>query len=282
MKLRQNGGPRYALRLLIGSAAFLLAGCASHSDPAPGVREISCADSHEVNTRVGRLTNNVWNKQAIGDAPYRQCIHTRGAAPAEEWGWSWSWPATSRTILAFPQTIFGWKPWNGGESTTNRLPIAIDAIRSLRLTYEVQTKAEGRYILSTALWITRTGATASAPNPADISADINIWMHNSGFDPSGTHVDDVTIDGKKFELWSAADMGDASGANANRWNHLTYRAAGQHMSASLDIKKFIDDAVSRNLVVPKHFVSSIELGNEVMSGSGETWIKELTLDVAPL
>jgi hypothetical protein len=262
-----------------GWMLLIAASCASIAQENPLGFELSCADSYELDTRVGRLTNNVWNKQAIGDAPYRQCLKARGRGSGREWGWSWSWPVESRTVLAFPQVTFGWKPWNGGMPTDDRLPIAIATIKSLNLTYEIETRAEGKYILSIALWLTRTGRTASAANPSDISADINIWMVGDAFDPAGAHVGDIAVDDLEFEVWYAADMGDASGANANRWNHVVYRAVSPQLSESLDIDEFVADAVSRGYVSREHYVSSIEIGNEVMSGSGATWINDLSLKV---
>jgi hypothetical protein len=263
-----------------GSVTLLLnASIALNANASPLPIELSCADSYELDTRIGRLVNNVWNKQAIGDAAYRQCLKARGRGSGREWGWSWSWPLEGRTVLAFPQVMFGWKPWNGGMPTDDRLPIAIATIKSLNLRYEIETNADGKYILSAALWLTRTGRTASAPNPADISADINIWMVGDAFAPAGAHVDDIAVDGLEFEVWYAADMSDASGANANRWNHVVYRAVSPQRSESLDIDEFVADAVSRGYVSREHYVSSIEIGNEVMSGSGETWVNDLSLEV---
>jgi hypothetical protein len=82
-----------------------------------------------------------------------------------------------------------------------------------------------------------------------------------------------------FEIWYAANWRDASNANSNRWTYVAYRATKPRLSATLDIKKILDDAVARGLVSPDHFVSNIELGNEVMSGTGQTWIKSLAVDV---
>lgn len=268
------GVRRFGILTLLLNASFALN---ANANPLP--LELSCADSYELDTRIGRLINNVWNKQAIGAAAYRQCLKARGRGSGREWGWSWSWPLESRTVLAFPQVMFGWKPWNGGMPTDDRLPIAIATIKSLNLSYDVQTNADGKYILSTALWLTRTGRTASAPNPADISADINIWMVGDAFEPAGEHVDDIAVDGLEFEVWYAAEMSDASGANANRWNHVVYRAVSPQLSESLDIDEFVADAVSRGYISREHYVSSIEIGNEVMSGSGETWISDLSLEV---
>lgn len=256
------------------------AGTAASADTPPvPAREASCADGYETDTDVGRLTNNMWNKQAAGGASYRQCIRYRGDPPEREYGWTWSWPEEGQTLLAFPQTVFGWKPWNGGTSTTPELPIRIDRIRDLRLAYEMETAATGKHNLATALWLTRTGRTGAEPDPADISADINIWTDGFDFEPSGDRIGEATIDGIAFEVWHDEDMGDASAANSNRWTHVVYRSTARHTSLALDVRKILQDAIGRELVSPSHYVSSVEVGNEVMTGDGETWIKALSLEV---
>lgn len=268
-----------ACSLAICALTAAAATAASSGTPPASAHDLSCADAYEVDTSVGRLTNNVWNKQAAGGAPYRQCLRYRGEPPAREYGWSWSWPAEGDVLLAFPQTVFGWKPWNGGTSTTPKLPIRIDRIHALRLTYTVETVATGKHNLSMALWLTRSGQTGAEPNPADISADINIWTGGFDFDPSGERIGQATIGGVTFEVWHARDMGDASAASSYRWTHIVYRSTTPHTSISLDVKAFLEDALARELISPSHYVSSIELGNEVMTGTGETWIKHLSLEI---
>jgi hypothetical protein len=246
---------------------------------AQNPRDLGCADSYELETSLGRFTNNVWNKQAAGQAPYRQCIRSRKAAAGQEFGWSWEWPARGTAFVSFPAVVMGWKPWNGGTSTRPELPVRADEIRVMRLSYTIQTSARGRHNLAAAIWLTRTGKTQRDANPTDISADINIWTDGFEMNPTGKQLGNVTIGGTAFEVWNSQNMGDASGANAARWNHVVYRSTSRQVSASLDIKGIIDDAVARGLVSPQHYVSSIELGNEIMSGRGETWIRALALEI---
>jgi hypothetical protein len=263
------------IRLLYLLCVATAVGAAAAQSP----RDVGCADSFELETSIGRFTNNMWNKQAVGKAPYRQCIRSRKTMAAQEFGWSWEWPADGATFVSFPAVVMGWKPWNGGTSTHPQLPIRADQIRVMRLSYTMETSANGKHNLATALWLTRTGETHQDANPADISADINVWIDGLEMSPAGKQLATVTIGGIAFEVWNSQNMGDASGANTARWNHMVYRSTSRQLSASLDIKGIIDDAVARELVSSHHYVSSIELGNEVMSGRGETWIKALSLEI---
>lgn len=49
---------------------------------------LTCKDHGEVASNVGQLTNNVWNKHALGGAPYRQCIVARETEAGKEYGWN--------------------------------------------------------------------------------------------------------------------------------------------------------------------------------------------------
>ncbi len=265
----------------------LIAACNGAAEPgqmksAPiseNAAALICGDNAQVDSDIGRLTNNVWNKQAIGDAPYKQCIVARESANGKEYGWAWSWPMDSNTVVAYPETVIGWKPWAGGVSTDKRLPIRIDAIETLRLSYDIETDSNATHNLATSIWLTRSGKTGLFPRPDDISTELMIWTDDTGFSPGGEYVGDVTIDDLGFEIWWGKDWGDNSGTVSNRWSYIAYRAKTRTRSTTLDIKKILQDAVNRGMISAEHYVPSIEVGNEVINGTGETWIRSLTLEV---
>ena len=265
---------------IIGIVALAThAACGAAAErPARETRIVSCEDGHVSDTPNGRLVNNMWNKQAAVGA-YEQCLLMRGEPAAPLFGWSWEWPIESETLLAYPQALFGWKPWNGGVTTNSALPIQISSIETLELSYRVHTTAQGKYNFAATMWITRSGRTSDQPNPADISADVNVWMNNRGVPLSGEQVATARIANIDVQVWHAADIGDASGANSNRWQHVVYLAQAVPASGTLDLAAFVRDAVDRGILSPAHYVSSVELGNEIVSGSGETWIEALTLKV---
>lgn len=262
----------YAVALAITSAS------AAAEQSAREARVLSCDDGYQTDTPNGRFVNNMWNKQAAVGA-YEQCLLTRGDPAAPQFGWSWAWPSDGEALLAYPQALFGWKPWNGGVTTDSALPIRIEGIETLALHYGVDTTAQGKYNFAVTLWVTRSGRTSDQPDPTDISADINVWMNGRGVSPSWRQIGATEIAGIGVQVWHAADMGDASGANSNRWQHVVYVAEGVPMNGTLDLAAFVRDAADRGLLESTHYVSSVELGNEIVSGSGETWIEALTLEV---
>jgi hypothetical protein len=240
--------------------------------------ELGCDQAFAQELPSFRIANNAWNKERAGTYAVRQCIRIRDGAHGPEYGWAWDWPAESDTLLSFPQVIFGWKPWDGGASSHPELPIQIATIDKLRLSYAVETRATGKHSLATTLWLTRSGVTGTEPNPKDISTDLMIWTDGFAFDPFGTQVGHTSIDGLDFEVWLARDLGDDS-ADGPRWNYVAYRSVSTHPGASLDLNAFLQHAVEQGFISSHHYVSDVEVGNEIMSGAGETWIKAIDLDV---
>jgi hypothetical protein len=251
--------------------------------PAPtpsGPQQLGCTDFFTVEVAgLGRLTNNTWNKAAAGSFASTQCLQRQASGGATQYGWTWNWPANSSTVYAYPEIIVGWKPWDGGTSNDARLPARIATLQNFTWSYSLDVATNGKHNIATSLWITRTGATPSAPNPQDIANEMMIWSSGSDFPPGGQQVATVTLGGQSFEVWYARDWGDLSGANPNRWSYIAYRATQASATASLDLKAILDDAVARGYVNPQHYVSNVELGNELMSGSGTTWINSLSLDL---
>lgn len=249
---------------------------------AEAVRPVTlgCADTFVVPTHIGIVSNNAWNSRVAAGSSSRQCVQSRRVDGHDEYGWAWQWPPAGDALLSFPQVVRGWRPWQGGTSSQADLPLRISSVGKLRLAYDVETHATGKYNLATTLWITRSGTVGPEPDPHDISTDLMIWTDGFAFDPFGSKTDQVSIDGIEYEIWRAAGLGDASGKGP-RWDYVAYRATAPRSAVSLDLRKILEHAVTAGFVSAEHYVSNVEVGNEIMSGAGETWIRQLTLEVVP-
>lgn len=261
-----------------GSAATSTTGTpATPVDSTP--QNLTCVDAATVDTALGRLVNNTWNRQAAAGASYTQCLRMRNTADGVQYGWSWQWPQTATSVYAYPELLVGWNPWLGGTTNRTGLPIRIGAVQAFTLSYALDTQSTGRVNLASDIWITRSGATPVAGNETDISTELMVWTVSAGLQPGGTKLAVVTIDGQDFEVWYAADWGDASGSSGQRWRYIAYRATAELSTASVNLQKILADASARGLVDPTHYVASLELGNEVIGGSGSTWVRQFALDV---
>lgn len=274
---------RTACAALVLAACGLGSGAAETAAP-PDVLTLECADYASVSTPLGRLSNNVWNKQAAGARPWRQCLQRRTGADGEpQYGWLWQWPSGGlpTTVRAYPEIVVGTMPWTGGPGNDSRLPRRLADTRRLIVDYDVDTEATGRRNLAASIWLTRTPAVAVPAGLSAIATEIMVWTDAvpASFVPAGSKRAEVVIDGAAWEVWAAENWGDSAGVHANRWTYVTYRAKAFRRAARYDAMKLIDDAVRRGFVSPDLYIADVELGNEIVSGSGRTWLKRFAVTI---
>lgn len=121
----------------------------------------------------------------------------------------------------------------------------------------------------------------TAPAPESIVAELMIWTYSTAkhFSPAGKKIEELHLDGRDWEVWLDRQWGDVSGANSNKWVYLTYRAKQHSLHTQFNAGKLLAHAVDTGLLSPDHFVADVELGNEIMSGSGVAWVKSFSVDL---
>lgn len=225
-----------------------------------------------------RYENNVWgSKKAQGK--FQQCLLSRERNGQQQLGWTWSWPGFDPTVFAYPEIVVGWKPWSGGATTDARFPIKVSDIKGLSLEYEVETSATGAYNLAPEIWITESGATPHA-NPKSIVTEVMFWMdYAAGALPAGTVIDHVELDGVIYELWREENIG--ADANGKGWQLLSFKSPERQLKGRIDIASLLRHLATAKLVRTSDYVASVEFGNEIMGGTGTTWIKHFDVRVEP-
>ena len=225
-----------------------------------------------------RYENNVWgSKKAKGK--FKQCLLTRERDGKTEVGWSWDWPGFDPTVFAYPEVVVGWKPWSGGETTDPHFPLKVSDVRTLSLDYEVESEVTGSYDLAPEIWLTNAGASVK-PNPQSITTEVMFWMdHTEGARPAGQVVDEVPLNGVKYELWREDSIG--VDANGKGWRLLSFKSPEKQHNGRIDIAALIRYLVEKQLAAPSDYVASVEFGNEVMGGTGTTWIRHFDVKVEP-
>jgi hypothetical protein len=103
-----------------------------------------------------------------------------------------------------------------------------------------------------------------------------IWVDNFGMTPAGEAVDSVEIGGSTWDLYiTTATWGPEP------FTYLAYLPRGALASPiRLDLRRFLDHLKARGTISGREWLASVELGNEVIAGSGRTEIRgfRVTID----
>lgn len=267
-------------------AVLALASCRSESAaPSTWVKPestvLGCDDYQSIEVKPGVLYNNVWNKHADDSGAGVQCLESRTVDGSVQYGWSWSWPEGKRVIYAYPQIKRGSSPWAPKPNSDARFPARISSLEALELVFDTETVTNGIHNLAASMWLTQEPINSDAPNPSAIAAEVMVWTYSTRghFNPAGKKAAEIMVDSAKWEVWVDRNWRDVSGVNDNRWTYITYRSMENSLSANIDLMKLLQYAVEQQLLSEDLYVSNLELGNEIMSGSGITWVKSFSVTV---
>ena len=285
--VRRRRAPGWVLAGLLGLAA-----CSDRPEPAAllpdaGATMLSCeADATQARgAEPGVLINNTWNKAAAGTYAWRQCLQTRQREGHTDYGWYWSWPGRD-SLYAYPEILIGRSPWRDTPSNDGRFPRTIADTRALWVDYDVESRHSGKRNLALEFWLTRGQPAGSPPDPHRIRNELMIWTEGSDVlvPASERPLATVTIDGVRWALHVKPDWGVVSGGvvdagSGYHWQLITYHALTPAPAVRYDARKFFADAIERGLLEPTDTIEGVELGTELVSGSGSTWVRRFQLRV---
>jgi len=249
-----------------------------HSARAPGKGQAGVASNCiNYSTTIDgpfQYQNNMW-AQDKATGPYEQCVLSQKIDGKTRLGWTWNWHGFEELGFGYPEIIFGWKPWQP-TTTDPRLPMRIADLRKLAVRYAVATENEGKINLSFSMFLTDSGAV-SGPNPLAIVAEIVVWLdYPEGAKPIGTLVDKSRVVGVDYQLWHAPDHGDRG--DKKGWDLFFFSGPRSQLRGTVALDAFLALLGKRGLIGQDRFLASVEFGNELLSGSGTTWVEDF--DVA--
>jgi Glycosyl hydrolase family 12 len=241
---------------------------------------ITCESNATHPGHGGLLRNNTWNQQAAGKAPWKQCLVQRQLADGKkQFGWSWAWPQ-KHSLYAYPEITVGSSPWLAGPAKADGFPRRVADLRRMTVRYDLDVQAQGLYNVAGEMWLT------SAP-PADGKADESLivaeLMITTGASPGmppdpKPSLGEVVIDGQRWKIHAHKGWG-AETVTGHRWTFITYDAQPPMSLVRYDARRILDDAVRRGLVNPNWYVANFELGNEIISGTGTTWVRHFSVEL---
>lgn len=224
----------------------------------------SCEDWATFKAQHIELNNNTWGKQDIKD--YKQCIYQDLNNPTRM-GWSWDWPQQKSGVKSYPSLMHGYKPWNK-HSTTRSLPLQLKELETLKVSFSVETKYKGAVNLLLEAWLT----DSAQPTPYDRTSEIAIHlMQNHWPGQGGEYYESTQIDGHSYDIYINHEM--TVPGDDHTWSYLSFVNTGKPiLEAEIDLKAFIDYLLQKKMIIDTEYLTSVELGNEVDYGRGETRI----------
>ncbi|HUO97207.1 MAG TPA: hypothetical protein VMU01_00980 [Rhizomicrobium sp.] len=228
-----------------------------------------------IDKRTGcAFVNNTWNKQAAGNG-FRQRVFLEDAGGRIIGGWQWRAPRQIiPAVISQPQIVCGDKPWDPASGLRRDFPFRA-ADRHLVVDFDAGLRAAGSYNMSFTLWAV-SGLPASRSN---ITHEIMIWNVDSGQPRAGEKIGTVAAGGMPFEVYVEKNHRDDSGSVAFTWTYVAFIAEKPLLKGTLDTGVLTGYLIRRGLLTPDAYLTSLELGNEVLEGSGTVEIRKLDLHV---
>jgi len=233
--------------------------------------ELNCEESSVTYAGAYLAENNSWGRQGV--VGWTQCMgaatNARGGISAH---WNWNWRQQGDNVKAYPEVVFGHKP-GYPKSTTTLLPRKLAKIQTLVLDYDVQTEREGTGNMAIDMWLTNTVTPASFAAPP-ITHEIMIWLEVFGpMYPGGQQVDKVRINGTMYRVF----VGEKFGLG---WRYLAFVPnSPMQTMGSIDLMPFFVYLKGKKLITTEEFLSTVNFGNELISGSGETKLNRFAVTV---
>jgi hypothetical protein len=219
-----------------------------------------------------RLFNNVWNKGAT-TGRYRQKIFVNDDNGKAVFGWAWKWRDSSG-VATYPEVQVGQSPWSGEAAPDSGFPFQAGT-KKLVANFDIALEATGSYNLAFEFW----AVSALPVNQNTITHEVMIWIAGERLGAAGNLVGKTTIDGNTFSVFQRKNHGDASGVNPNTWTIISLLVETPILHGPLDIGHIIDFLLKNGYLSSHLFIANLELGDEVMRGSGTTTIRNYAVTV---
>jgi hypothetical protein len=230
-------------------------GPAPHPEEATTVRR----QNGETVTLPGgyRLLNNQWNlKQLLGRISTSVYTKEDGS-----FGWQWSCDG-AHAVIAYPSVLYGGWLNHGGSSPG--LPFRVGAQR-IRADFSIATSATGVYDTAFDLWATPSNDFRTL----DDAVEVMIWNDRKGmlFYPAGRITGQVEIGGVRWDVYVNRDHRSFT---QDSWTFVAFLPDRPVMNGPLDLSAFFDHLVETEILPSSYWVVSLELGTEVVVGTGAT------------
>ncbi len=247
----------------------------------------SCALGTNYDIGEMRILNNQWTSTQDD-----QCIFIN---EDRSFGWSWdntgtfnALPTSNAMNPNYPEVEFGINPWGRQQdawevlpSSTTLLPIRLADVTQASMTINISTTLgnnnQGSWNLAFELWLSPVDPSTQETDP---SGELMVFLgNNPNYYPTPT--DDAYVGTPTIGEYTLFESNGDRGYTYLQWRKSgSDSTSGANFNDTLDIKPFLDHAVSAGQFDANWYITRFEIGNEVYAGAaGETTINSLSFSV---
>lgn len=221
---------------------------------APAQAAGTCNDFGTITQGKYWINNNVWGQDSGSGW---QCIwdsYTSGNTIG--WGTSYGWSGQSNSVKSYASSVLGWH-WGWKVSNTG-LPVRLSANRSVNTGWNFNVRHSGGAMnVAYDLWLHTISNPSYNNNPSD---EVMIWLYRAGgAGPVGTRQATVNIAGTNWDLYRG-NIG---------WNVYSFVRTSNTTSATLNMRDFLNHLVSRGWMSNTKYLTSVQSGTEIFTGTGQ-------------
>jgi xyloglucan-specific endo-beta-1,4-glucanase len=202
------------------------------------------------------VNNNVWGK---ADGTGSQCVWENGLTGDNlSWGTRWTWAGDNTKVKSYASAVLGWH-WGWKVPSGTGLPVRLSAGKAVTANWNFKVTQSTSNVMNVAydLWLHDMANPDWQNNPTD---EVMVWLYKSGgAGPVGTKQATVTIAGTTWDLYRG-NIG---------WEVYSFVRTTNTSAAGLDLTDFTDDLVARGWLAKTKYLSSVQAGTEIFTGSGQ-------------
>ncbi len=284
-------------------AAVLMAACQNQSistsstsstqmavlpDLPDGVTEVNDNDWGIMADDGYVLNRNPWNIKAASK-PYAQNVFKGVSNSISFFGWQWYWNNTNDyTVLAYPEVFCGWSPFGpmGTNGHTPGYPYIIGG-HGFQSTFDITmatspVNGKNTWDLAYDIWVLNSACNPTNFGRSDIKAEIMVWLDSrNSLLPLwlGQPNDTLIANGCTFDYYYYPNQADGNGPGGT---HIYAAFSSQtpiYFSTNFNLTIFITYLVNHGIITSNDYIATVELGTEVVIGSGQTVIKNYSVIV---
>jgi hypothetical protein len=245
-------------------SSFTLAAPVNSSQGMEPIVKSNAWDKIEFTSR--RLTNNIWgapDNEKLNSGVYLN--------PDNSFGWYWNRHEpkikTGDTGVKpiYPSVRCGGSPWD--PSNTSYFPVRLTDVKSLKIniTYNYPVAPTGSYNLAYDIFLSDTNQADSSPHP---EAEVMIWLHATLTQSSDSYRGDFNDGTNTYELYSFV-----MSSGRQYYSFVLKEPSELAAQHAVDAGRLINNL---NLD-PNWYIHGVELGNEIINGSGDIEISKFNV-----